>query len=56
MLQGLEEIRSCAGAQFDPKIVELFLTIPWGHWIDLRESLDSPFGFTHLWNVRVVPQ
>jgi HD-GYP domain-containing protein (c-di-GMP phosphodiesterase class II) len=48
MLHGLEEIRHCAGTQFDPKIVEAFLTIPWSRWVDLRESLGSPFGLTQL--------
>jgi putative nucleotidyltransferase with HDIG domain len=55
MLQGLEEIRSCAGTQFDPKIVEAFLTIPWSHWIELRENLGSPFRLTHLRNMGLVP-
>jgi hypothetical protein len=36
------------GTQFDPKIVEPFLSIPEVHWIELRESLDSPFRLTHL--------
>ena len=48
MLHGLEEIRHCPGTQFDPKIVEAFLTIPWNQWVDLRESLGSPFGFNSL--------
>jgi putative nucleotidyltransferase with HDIG domain len=55
MLHGLEEIRRCAGTQFDPKIAEAFLTIPWSHWIDLRESLGSPFRLTHLKNMGLVP-
>jgi HD-GYP domain-containing protein (c-di-GMP phosphodiesterase class II) len=38
-----EEIRRCAGTQFDPKIVEVFLSIPDRHWIQLRENLVSPF-------------
>ena len=46
-----EETRSCAGTQFDPKIVEVFLSIPESHWIDLRESLGSPFRLTHLQKV-----
>ena len=48
MSHACEEIRRCAGTQFDPKIVEVFLTIPESHWIDLRESLGSPFRLTHL--------
>jgi len=43
MSHGREEIQRCAGTQFDPKIVEIFLTIPDNCWIELRENLDSPF-------------
>jgi putative nucleotidyltransferase with HDIG domain len=45
-----EEIRRCAGTQFDPKIVEVFLAIPEEHWRELRESLGSPFRLAHLKN------
>jgi putative nucleotidyltransferase with HDIG domain len=45
-----EEIRRCAGTQFDPKIVEVFLSIPENHWIELRENLGSPYPLTHLKN------
>lgn len=34
-----EEIRRCAGRQFDPAIVEVFLSIPTQHWSDLRAEL-----------------
>jgi len=50
MSYAFEEIRRCAGTQFDPKIVEVFslhLSIPESHWIDRRESLGSPFRLTH---------
>src|SRR5215468_5116583 len=43
-----EEIRRCAGTQFDPKVVDVFLSIPEQHWLDLRESLGSPFRLAHL--------
>lgn len=43
MSQARGEIQRCAGTQFDPKIVETFLTIPEKHWIELREKLASPF-------------
>ena len=46
-----DEIKRCAGTQFDPKIVEVFLTIPEEHWLELRESLGSPFRLAHLKNL-----
>jgi putative nucleotidyltransferase with HDIG domain len=54
MSHAREEIRRCAGTQFDPKIVEVFLSIPESHWIELRESLGSPFRLTHLKNLGFV--
>ena len=56
MSHAREEIRRCAGSQFDPKIVEVFLTIPGNHWIELRENIGSPFRLTHLKNMGFVPQ
>src|SRR6516164_1560574 len=38
-----EEIKRCAGSQFDPKVVKVFLSIPEQHWIEVREKLDAPF-------------
>jgi putative nucleotidyltransferase with HDIG domain len=55
MSRAREEIRRCAGTQFDPKIVEVFLSIPESHWIELRENLGSPFRLTHLRNMGLVP-
>jgi putative nucleotidyltransferase with HDIG domain len=46
-----EEIRRCSGTQFDPKVVEVFATIPEQHWLDLREHLGSPFRLAHLKNL-----
>ncbi len=51
MSHAREEIRRCSGTQFDPKIVEVFLSIPEQNWIQLRESLESPFGLTQLKNL-----
>jgi hypothetical protein len=47
MSHAYAEIRRCAGTKFDPKIVEVFLTIPENRWIELRENLGSPFRLTH---------
>jgi len=51
MSHAREEVRRCAGTQFDPKIVEVFNTIPEQHWMELRESLASPFKLAHLRNL-----
>lgn len=51
MSQAHEEIRRCANKQFDPKLVEVFLSMPESHWIDLRESLGPPFCLTHSRNM-----
>ena len=46
-----EEIRRCSGTQFDPKMVDVFMSIPEQHWIELREDLGSPFRLAHLKNL-----
>ncbi len=46
-----EEIKRCAGTQFDPRIVEVFMSIPEQHWVEMRENLGSPFRLTHLKNL-----
>jgi putative nucleotidyltransferase with HDIG domain len=46
-----EEIRRCAGTQFDPKVVEVFLAIPEEHWVEVRANLGSPFRLEHLKNL-----
>jgi len=55
MSQAREEIRCCAGTQFDPKIVEVFLKIPENHWIELRENLGSPSRLAQGRNIRSGP-
>ncbi|HKI13339.1 MAG TPA: HD domain-containing phosphohydrolase [Candidatus Acidoferrum sp.] len=51
MSHAREEVRRCAGTQFDPRIVEVFNTIPEQHWLELRENLGSPFRLTQLKNL-----
>jgi putative nucleotidyltransferase with HDIG domain len=51
IVHALEEIRRCAGTQFDPKVVDVFLSIPEQHWLELRENLGSPFRLAHLKNL-----
>ncbi len=36
-----EEIDRCSGRQFDPKVVEAFLSMPVNIWEDLRKEIDS---------------
>lgn len=43
-----EEIRTHAGTQFDPKVVEVFLSMPDSHWQELREKLSEPFCLSCL--------
>jgi len=45
------EIQRCSGTQFDPRVVEVFLSIPEEHWLELRENLGSPFRLAHLKNL-----
>ena len=51
MSHAREEIKRCAGTQFDPKVVQVFLSIAEQHWIDLRENLGSPFRLAQLKNL-----
>jgi len=48
MSHAREEIHRCAGTQFDPRIVEVFQTIPEQHWLDLRDNWGSPLRTAHL--------
>src|SRR5260370_9245370 len=45
-----EEIKRCSGTQFDPRVVQVFLSIPEEHCLGLRENLGSPFRLPHLKN------
>ena len=38
-----EEIRRCSGAQFDPKVVEVFFSLPESVWVESLKSLGAPF-------------
>ncbi len=51
MSHAREEIQRCSGSQFDPKVVNVFLSIPEEHWLVLRENLGSPFRLAHLQNL-----
>ena len=45
-----EELTRCSGSQFDPKIVEMFLSIPRSRWSELMERALG-FDFKTLMNV-----
>jgi putative nucleotidyltransferase with HDIG domain len=51
MSHAREEIKRCSGSQFDPSVVDVFMSIPEQHWLDLRENLGSPFRLAHLRNL-----
>jgi putative nucleotidyltransferase with HDIG domain len=36
------EIMRCSGTQFDPRIVDVFLSIPTSFWVGLRKDVSSP--------------
>jgi putative nucleotidyltransferase with HDIG domain len=43
-----EEIRNHAGTQFDPKVVEVFDSIPEAVWLELRQNYQQPFQAVQL--------
>src|SRR5271163_2213668 len=47
-----EEIVRCAGKQFDPQIVEVFLAMPEATWPDLRAQTDLLFASAHSVRLR----
>ncbi|MBI3669766.1 MAG: response regulator [Acidobacteria bacterium] len=48
LLHAQEEIKRCAGTQFDPAVVEVFLSMPESLWQELRENVGGPFRLSHL--------
>jgi putative nucleotidyltransferase with HDIG domain len=43
-----DEIQRHAGSQFDPKVVEVFLSLPDSMWIELRSHYTAPFPLHSL--------
>lgn len=43
-----DEIQRCAGTQFDPEVVKVFLAMPANLWLELRENVGSPFRLSRL--------
>jgi putative nucleotidyltransferase with HDIG domain len=48
MAHAREEIQRCAGTQFDPKVVEVFLAMPGTLWTELRENIGRPYRLSQL--------
>ena len=46
-----KEIRLCSGTQFDPKVVEVFLSMPPALWLELRENVGEKFRLSQLKNL-----
>ena len=46
-----EEIQRCSGTQFDPKVVEVFLSMPASLWVELRERVAESFQLSHINNL-----
>jgi putative nucleotidyltransferase with HDIG domain len=42
------EIKRCSGSQFDPKVVEVFLSEPEKTWLELHQNLGDPFRLSQL--------
>jgi HD-GYP domain-containing protein (c-di-GMP phosphodiesterase class II) len=42
------EIKRCSGTQFDPKVVDVFLTLPDTMWRKLQTSIDDPLRLSHM--------
>lgn len=38
-----KEVKRCCGTQFDPKVVEVFLSLPESIWLELRETAQQNF-------------
>jgi len=43
-----EEIKRCAGTQFDPAVVKVFLSMPDTLWLELHENISAPFRLSQL--------
>ncbi|MGH9818037.1 MAG: HD-GYP domain-containing protein, partial [Candidatus Acidiferrales bacterium] len=42
------EIKRCSGTQFDPKVVEVFLSLPDTMWKKLQTNIDDPLRLSHM--------
>ncbi len=42
-----KEVKRCTGTQFDPKVVEVFLSLPESIWLELRENVEQHFRLSN---------
>ena len=42
------EIKRCSGTQFDPRVVEVFLSLPDSLWLELRENIGTPYRLSQV--------
>jgi len=50
------EILRCSGTQFDPQVVEVFLSLPDSLWNDLREDIGRPYRLSQARATEPVPE
>jgi putative nucleotidyltransferase with HDIG domain len=43
-----DEIQRCSGTQFDPEVVEIFLSMSESLWNELRENIGRPYRLSQL--------
>jgi putative nucleotidyltransferase with HDIG domain len=43
-----DEIKRCSGTQFDPTVVDVFLSLPDTLWLELRENIGTPYRLSHV--------
>jgi putative nucleotidyltransferase with HDIG domain len=43
-----DEIKRCSGTQFDPRVVDVFLSLPDTLWLELRENIGTPYRLSHV--------
>ncbi|MGO9641350.1 MAG: HD domain-containing phosphohydrolase [Candidatus Acidiferrales bacterium] len=42
------EIKRCSGTQFDPQVVDVFLSLPGTLWLGLKENIGTPYRLSHI--------
>jgi putative nucleotidyltransferase with HDIG domain len=42
------EIKRCSGTQFDPQVVDVFLSLPGTLWLGLKKNIGTPYRLSHI--------